>query len=312
MGMTNYPNGVSSFGVPMFAGLPAVPYGKVLFVQSSHSLASNNHNGENKDKPMASIDAAIGRCLANAGDIIIVGPGHVETLVAAGGLALDVAGVSIFGVGRGSMRPTVNYTTAVGASAVVSAANCEIWNLLFTGNIDALTGPLSVDAADFRLMFPEYRDVTGQALRFVTTTANADRMWIEGLVYRGDVAAGGASGVRIIGGANSTVIPYFMDGNFATSCISNETTAATNLRIMGSAAYPAYLRNRNAVDVIIQCLATTTGQQGPFINARLADDAANVTEAFVGADMNFYQPINIANADGEASMETNITATTDA
>jgi hypothetical protein len=64
--------------------------------------------------------------------------------------------------------------------------------------------------------------------------------------------------------------------------------------------------------VIFTAVATTTGNVGPNISARLADNAANVTEAFVGADMQFFQPIRIVNLDGESSIETNITASTDA
>jgi hypothetical protein len=44
----------------------------------------------------------------------------------------------------------------------------------------------------------------------------------------------------------------------------------------------------------------------------LQDNAANITEAVVGAACQFYQPINIANLAGEVGMQTNITASTDA
>ena len=45
---------------------------------------------------------------------------------------------------------------------------------------------------------------------------------------------------------------------------------------------------------------------------RLAAGLGIAHEAFVGADMEFFQPINIVNADGQSSMQTNITASTDA
>ena len=64
--------------------------------------------------------------------------------------------------------------------------------------------------------------------------------------------------------------------------------------------------------MIFSAVATTTGNVGPNIYARIADNAANVTEAFVGADMQFFQPIAIVNLDGEVGLNTNITATTDA
>ena len=88
------------------------------------------------------------------------------------------------------------------------------------------------------------------------------------------------------------------------------TAAATNLTICGDR--PSYIRTRNAADVAITCVATTTGNIGPNIYIRLQDNAANVTEALVGADMQFYAPLGIVNADGELALDWNGTATTDA
>ena len=63
-------------------------------------------------------------------------------------------------------------------------------------------------------------------------------------------------------------------------------------------------------------VATSTGHVGPNIFARIGLDATsnttNITEAFVGAAMQFFQPLHIANLGGEVAMATNITASTDA
>ena len=104
---------------------------------------------------------------------------------------------------------------------------------------------------------------------------------------------------------------FWIDGNFGTACIENVTTAAVNLTINGG-ANGSYARTRNADDVIFTAVTTTTGNVGPNIYARIADNAANITEAFVGADMQFFQPIAICNLDGEVALNTNITASTDA
>lgn len=308
MPVSNYPNGfadgVSIRNVPLFVTNP----GNVFWVDSG---AGSNGNKGTQDRPFATLDYAIGRCTANNGDIIFVKPGHVETVVAAGGLDLDVAGVTIVGLGNGSLRPTVNFTTAVGADMDVDAANITISNFLFTGGIDALTGPIDINAADFTMIDCECRDVTGQATDFIVADANAARLRILNHTHRGAAAAGAESAIQLVGGADATITVNFIDGNFGTAAIENVTTAATNLRVYG--AHPgAYIRTRNAADVIFTAVATTTGAVGPNINARLQDDAANITEAFVGADMEFFQPINIVNADGESSLQTNITASTDA
>ena len=105
--ITNFPNGVSSFGIPIIGAGPIMTTGRVLFADNAHPLASDSPNGGTKERPFRTIDYAIGQCAANAADHIIVGPAHVETLSGAGQLTLDVAGVSIIGVGNRGNRPTI-------------------------------------------------------------------------------------------------------------------------------------------------------------------------------------------------------------
>ena len=308
MPFSNFPNGFAN-GVAI-RGMPILnSYGGNIFWVDSGS-GSNTNDGTHV-RPYATLDYAVGKCTANNGDLILVKAGHTETVTAAGGLDLDVAGITIIGLGNGSDRPTVNFTTAVTADMDVGADNITISNFLFTGGIDALTGPIDVNAADFTMMDCETKDVTGQATDFIVTDANASRLMIDGWTHRGAAAAGGASALQIVGGDGATVRNFFIDGNFDTAAIENVTTAATNLTINGG-ANGSYIRNRNSADVCFTAVATTTGNVGPNIYARVADNAANITEAFVGADMQFFQPIAIANADGEVGLNTNITASTDA
>src|SRR5437762_2244502 len=104
----------------------------VLFVQSTHANAGDSAGkGLTPDAPLSTIDYAIGLCTASKGDLIIVLPTHVETVTAAAGVALDVIGVSIVGVGEGHLRPKVNFTTSTGASFDISAAKCRVENLWF-------------------------------------------------------------------------------------------------------------------------------------------------------------------------------------
>lgn len=308
MPFSNFPNGFAN-GVAI-RGMPILnSYGGNIFWVDSGS-GSNTNDGTHV-RPYATLDFAVGKCTANNGDLILVKAGHTETVTAAGGLDLDVAGITIIGLGNGSDRPTVNFTTAVTADMDVGADNITISNFLFTGGIDALTGPIDVNAADFTMLDCETKDVTGQATDFIVTDANASRLMIDGWTHRGAAAAGGASALQIVGGDGATVRNFFIDGNFDTAAIENVTTAATNLTINGG-ANGSYIRNRNSADVCFTAVATTTGNVGPNIYARVADNAANITEAFVGADMQFFQPIAIANADGEVGLNTNITASTDA
>lgn len=259
----------------------------------------------------ATIDAAVGYCTANAGDVILVAPGHTETVTAAGGLDLDVAGISIIGMGHGSLRPTVNFTTAVGADMDVDAADIYMENFLFTGGIDALTGPIDVNAADFTLVNCETRDVTGQTVDFIVTDANADRLTIRGWKHTGATAAGAATAISIVGGDEISINDFIIDGNFSTAAIENVTTAAVNINIGATSSRQNLIRNRNSADVAVTLVATTTGWVDNIF-ARIADDAANITEAFVGADAQFGLNLAVVNADGEKALAWNGTASADA
>lgn len=284
-----------------------VAVGDVIFVDSVNGASGGDGSSL---RPFSSLDYATSKSGVSSGDTIIAMPGHVETVTAAAGLALDVAGIRYIGLGTGSARPKINFTTATTASMVVSAANITMENFLFTGGLDALTNPVHIQAADFALINCETRDVTGQATDFIVTTAAADRLLIDGWTHRGAAAAGADTAISIVGGDGITIRNFWIDGNFAVAAIENVTTAATNITIGGGPSN--YIYTRNAADVAVTLVATTTGYVGPNINARLTDNAANITEAFVGAAAVFFQPINIVNLAGESSMQTNITASTDA
>lgn len=284
-----FPNGVAIQGLPLLTAFA----GNVFWVGSTRG-GSDSQKGTQK-KPFATLDYAIGRCTANNGDIIMVMPGHVETVTAAAGVALDVAGVTIIGLGTGSLRPTVNFTTAVGASFRVTAANCIVQNLLFTGGIDALTNPIHVQAADFSLINCEWRDVTGQCTDCILTTAAADRMYIKDLRYDGAAAAGTNAGIAIVGGDRIVVEGLRMDGNFAVGGIDVRTTATTDIEVRD-----VVFRTRNSADIfMVDTITASTGTIGPDISMFLADNAANFGASITGATFVYHNPISIVNLAGE-------------
>jgi hypothetical protein len=82
----------------------AVTTGNIFFVDSGSATGANSVGaGQNPDAPFLTIDYAVGQCTANNGDIIYVMPGHAEVVAAAAGLDLDVAGITIVGLGSGAV-----------------------------------------------------------------------------------------------------------------------------------------------------------------------------------------------------------------
>lgn len=152
--LSNFPNGFAN-GVTI-RGLPLCQMhpGKVFYVNNSgvqlpNSLGKSDANEGSLLKPFATIDYAIGQCVAGRGDIICVAPGHAETLSAASAITVDVAGICILGLGVGNARPTLTYDTAATTSVVVSAANCSIKNIKFVPNYADITTVFDVTTAKY-------------------------------------------------------------------------------------------------------------------------------------------------------------------
>lgn len=311
MPVTNYPNGfsggVSILGVPILNTYG----GNIFWVGSTRNGASDVNASGKREKPFKTIDYAVGRCTASNGDVIMVLPGHVETVSAAAGLDLDVAGITLVGMGRGADRPQINFTTVVGADMDVDAASISMDNFLFTGGFDALTGPIDINSADFTMTNCEFRDVTGQATDCIITDANADRLLIDGWSHRGSATAGGQSAIQVTGGDDITIRNFRIYGDFVAGAIENVTTAAVRLTIDGG--QNSYIQNLNSTDLAIALVATTTGNIGPNIFIRLADNAANHTECIsIANDCQIFDPIMVCNLDAERGLQYNGTVSTDA
>jgi hypothetical protein len=94
--------------------------GQAFYVDSA--AGSNSYDGTTWTNAVATLDYAVGLCTAGRGDIIFLAPGHAETGTAAAMAALDVAGITVQGVGAGSLKPTLTLGTATTpACATVSA-----------------------------------------------------------------------------------------------------------------------------------------------------------------------------------------------
>lgn len=162
-----FKNGISIRGLPLAVTHP----GEIFWVNGSSVLAKNGIGGSNGNdgtyrKPFATIDYAVSRCTASRGDIIMVMPGHTETVTTDGGIALDVAGIAVIGLGSGTLRPKVILDTAAAAAVTVSAANVTIHNVVFEASFADVTNAIDVTAADLTVSACEFKE-EGADLNFV-------------------------------------------------------------------------------------------------------------------------------------------------
>lgn len=181
--------------------LPVAPNAKVFFVASSDSVDYQDLQHEfpvDKDgevRVFTTIDAAIGACTADRGDVIYVMPGHAETISAAAGIDLDVNGVSIIGLGRGTAKPTITIGTAATADFEIAADDVTIKGLKFVANFADVQTLVEITAGEnIRIEDCEFVEA-GTNLNFVNAirtvaTANAnDGLEIVGCKFIGADAA---------------------------------------------------------------------------------------------------------------------------
>ena len=148
MGWTNFPKGITSMGVPVFGtGAASIPVtlGNYWFVNGATGVNDPAY-GKEPGKPFDTIDYAIGKC--SAYDVIIVAPGHTETISSVGGITADVIGITVVGLGTGLKRPTVTMNTAATTSVVVSAASVTFDNIIFTANYADIATCFTVTGKD--------------------------------------------------------------------------------------------------------------------------------------------------------------------
>jgi hypothetical protein len=122
-------------GRPIGGFVPRGPKGKVFFVDS----AIDATDGTSPDSAVGTLDEAFALTTANQGDTIYVMPNHAETITGAGGIAHDVAGVSVIGLGTGNQRPRFLMDAATTVTYLISAADAYVENLVFaSGHADVV------------------------------------------------------------------------------------------------------------------------------------------------------------------------------
>ncbi len=193
--LTNYPNGLTSFGVPLMGGatIPTTT-GKYIFVSSTSGVSGND--GLSPETAVLTISAGQALATAAKGDVIVCMPGHAESFTAAAALTLSKSGMYIIGLGTGLLRPKLTWSTSTAAQMIISGANITFDNFVFdfTG-IDAIVAAISVTAADVRFFnstFFTNNDTAGVVLG-ILTAATATRFTVEGCLFYGPAVNAGTT-----------------------------------------------------------------------------------------------------------------------
>jgi len=229
MSLSHYRLGVAN-KVPYSIDGVILTTGKVFFVDSNASARGDQAGGgqgEDPERPFATLDFAIGQCAANRGDYIVLMPGHAETIISATTILWDVAGVSIIGLGVGASRPTFTFTTANTARIPVSANNINVRNCVFIGNfLSIATCFLLTTAADFVVDNCEFRD-TSAILGFLSIITTTVAVNSDGLVFTNNKVRSDATttpGPTIV--IANTIRRLNISSNFIVHTVASNNIAA--------------------------------------------------------------------------------------
>lgn len=204
-----FTHGLTIRGLPIQMAYP----GKLYWLNNSTVLAPGGIGGsDNNDgtylRPFSTLNGAMAKLTAGRGDILMVMPGHAETISTATAVTLGVAGALVFGLGTGAARPTFTLGTVVGATVNVTAANVGLCNLIFKANFaDVAAAITTTTAADLYIGACDFRDISA-ILNFVNivktaTTSNAtDGLYVENCNRIGDGATTNTCLVNMLGTNN--------------------------------------------------------------------------------------------------------------
>lgn len=273
MSGTNFSKGLKVFGHDVMPGSGGeVLYGDSFHVDSGHTEAADTTDAGSKSKPFLTLDYAVGRTTANNGDAIYVAPGHAETLSADSAVDIDVAGLTIIGLGSGEDRPIFTFASATAADFKLAAANTRIHNLVFKCNIASQAMMIETSADDCEISHCEFREGSATGLNFITVgvaDADSDRLWIHDCKFHMPTAGNGDSAIAFAKDHTGVVIERcYVYGDFDLAGIDIPVggNAQVDLRIQ-DCVITNLLTGQHAIQI------NGTGSTGKLVKLYVETDA---------------------------------------
>ena len=296
-GPSNYPGGFSA-GVTLQNTPVSIPHpGRVFWVNNSSVLVPGGIGGSNSNdgtytRPFSTLDYAVGKCVASRGDVIYIMPGYTQDVAAADAVDVDVAGVRVIGLGRGTLMPTFTYSDAAG-EFVIGADNVRIEGLRFVPSVTGITHAVNVEATFDHVEIVNCRFETGEAattdefLICISVGTTANYGLIQGC-YLDQGLAGAATGISLATPQYWVIKDNFIMGDYSTACVATITGAGVLCQMLNNIMINGEPGALGTVEVFTQSAAGTWVVAG---NIFVTDIATNLSLMFT----NFTSTINGGN-----------------
>jgi len=268
--------------------------GSVYYVDSGLSSAGDGSSWTNA---VATLDDAVDLCTASAGDVILIAQGHTETMgAAANEVDIDVAGVTVIGLGNGGLQPKFDFTGTVTGAFAIGADNVTVVNLNFHANITDVNEAIDIEAGSSGVTIANCRfdleaSGTDDFLECIDSPgAASDRLTIVGCYF--DMGAGACNAAMSIKDSDNMVIKGNTSfGDYAVANINQITTASNFIVIKDNLLFNGTIGGNTGLNAQpgIEVVATTTGFiSGNYIVCNLATKAASVVAADMYLFENYY------------------------
>lgn len=232
--LTQALDGTALYRLPTATVLP--PQGKVVaYVRATASVDDDDIIANLRVSTLA---AALTRCTAGRGDIIVVLPGHTESITTGTYLANLKANTQIIGYGTGTSIPTFTFS-AVASQWLVAVAGVTFRGIqLNMGGAADTTLGIDVTAADVTFQACEFITAESSTVRATTVmrlSSGANRFKLLDTVWRGTNGANGCVDGIIVNAAVTNC-------QFLRNTMMFGTTVVTvgNIRFATAAALEVY------------------------------------------------------------------------
>lgn len=259
--------------------------GSQFYVDSTNGSATGN--GLTWATAVNTLELAIAKCTANAGDVIWVAPGHNEAVTSAAAIDFDVAGVRVIGLGSGTLKPTIDFDHANG-SVAIGADNVCIENFRFRISANAVTVGVQIEAGvdGTNICCCEWgyaETATDEFAISLELKAGCNDTVIEKCLFNAGAQAA-VHGILLTGASDNVVIcDNRFIGAYSTACIGGITTLSTNVLIERNLFY------QGTTEPAIELLTGTTGViRDNDIVTNLATMVASIVADAVYLFRNYY------------------------
>lgn len=275
MPLTNFPSGITSFGVPVIGSGATIPTstGQYFFV-------SNNTLGSIQ-APYSNIAAALAQCVSGRGDVIIIEPGYTETIPAAG-LTISKDGVSIIALGNKMNRCALTFG-ATAATITISAKGVLLQNITTTCSVDEIVTAFTITGAGVTLDQVDYLDTpTFQLIQFALVTGI--RFTLTNCFHYQSTAAATAAYWVSLGGADKSLVAYnrfhlTMPNSAASTVVGSVATAPLGITVSNN---NFYLAGGTTIASAVLLVTSTTGMV-TYNNAYISATSQTGTFALASA-----------------------------